>query len=330
MRSMEQSSCNGDPMIAVLIPIFNDWAAAGVLLEQLDRASADLQLPFGVTLVDDGSTDVPHLPEDWRPVSIQRIDLVELHCNLGHQRAIAVGLNVCAQRPETTAVVVMDADGEDSASDVRVLVEKHLADPTSIVVASRGKRSEGVRFTLFYQAYKAAFHGLTGRTVDFGNFCLLPAAAVHRIIHMPESWNHLAATVLRSRLPIERIVTTRRPRLTGRSSMNLESLVTHGFSAISVFSEVVLTRILIVAGVIAGAAALTGLTAGALRLFTNLAIPGWATTVVGFSALLLFQTLSLLAVMIFMSLSSRSSVLVAPAHRAREYIKKVTALHPKP
>ncbi|MDQ6758732.1 MAG: hypothetical protein M3Z32_02560 [Acidobacteriota bacterium] len=41
----------------VLIPMFNDWAAAGLLLDDLDRALTGQALSPEVLLIDDGSTE---------------------------------------------------------------------------------------------------------------------------------------------------------------------------------------------------------------------------------------------------------------------------------
>ncbi|BET69642.1 glycosyltransferase family 2 protein [Opitutales bacterium ASA1] len=310
------------PEIAIVVPVFNDWSCVRQLLEALDAILRSIDCSVEIVLVDDGSTEPSCTIASWIPTQIDRVVILELDCNLGHQRAIAVGLDFCMRQSPGRAVLVMDGDGEDSPSDVPVLIAAHARSPRSVVVASRSKRSESIHFRFFYCIYKIVFRLLTGRHVDFGNFCILPAASVRRIVHMHESWNHLAATLLRSRLQLERLRTARGRRFAGRSSMNLVGLVTHGFSAVSVFSDVVLTRLLILATATAGVALAAGGTAAALRAFTDLAIPGWATSVVGFSVLLLFQTLSLLAVMIFVSLSNRSSVPFVPARRAADYVRQ--------
>ena len=49
---------------------------------------------------------------------ISEVQLIWLFGNIGHQRAIAVGLVVASRIEEIEAVVVMDADGEDRPEDV--------------------------------------------------------------------------------------------------------------------------------------------------------------------------------------------------------------------
>ena len=53
---------------------------------------------------------------------------------------------------------------------------------------------------------------------------VIPASIAVDFAHMPETWNHLAAAVLRSSVRIVRVPCDRGTRYAGRSSMNLVSL----------------------------------------------------------------------------------------------------------
>jgi hypothetical protein len=59
----EQSTGNGEVDLHVLMPIYNDWQAASLLIAKLDRVLAGSRLIARVVLADDGSTTDP-------PVSI--------------------------------------------------------------------------------------------------------------------------------------------------------------------------------------------------------------------------------------------------------------------
>jgi hypothetical protein len=122
---------------------------------------------------------------------------------------------------------------------------------------------------------------LTGRRVEVGNFSVLPWSVLERLVGVSEIWNHYAAAVYRARLPVVQIDVPRAARVTGESRMSFVALVTHGLSAISVYGETVGVRMLFLAAglillVLLGIAAVVG-----VRLFTTLAIPGWATTASG-------------------------------------------------
>ncbi len=317
-------------MISIVTPVFNDWTSLAVLLGELDEVASCLPERVSVVVVDDGSTSGPgdELPTAFR--HLVAVEILELHCNLGHQRAIAIGVSACVAQGKSSSVVVMDCDGEDSPGDLIRLIEASARQPGSIVVATRARRSEGTAFRAFYQAYKLVFRLLTGKTINFGNYCLLPAAAARRLAYMPDTWNHLAASVVKSNMPLAPILSARGSRYAGMSSMSLVSLVVHGCSAISVFSDKVLTRLLLLVGVTTMAALASVLATILVRFLTDLAIPGWATTVVGFSTLLFFQSLSLLIVMVFINLNARSGLSFIPALQSGSFIASRRPLHPTP
>jgi glycosyltransferase involved in cell wall biosynthesis len=68
------------------------------------------------------------------------IQLIRLANNLGHQRAIAIGLVIASSFEDIGAVVVMDADGEDRPEDVPRLLNAWGEEPNLIVVAQRSER----------------------------------------------------------------------------------------------------------------------------------------------------------------------------------------------
>ena len=109
--------------IAVLIPIFNDWAAVQELLPRLNAAIEKEHWQVTVILVDDASSTSADLTEVIEGLSaIQQVILVSLRRNLGHQRAIAVGLTLSHVRFPHDTLVVMDGDGQDRPEDVPRLV----------------------------------------------------------------------------------------------------------------------------------------------------------------------------------------------------------------
>src|SRR5204862_1949020 len=120
-------------------------------------------------------------------------------------------------------------------------------------------------------------------------FSIVPASQLQRLVVVSELWNHYAAAVFKARIPRSSIPTQRGERLSGKSRMNFVALVVHGLSALSVHSEIIGVRLLVVALVVVGLmGALLGAVVG-VRLFTSLAIPGWATAAGGLLLVLLAQ-----------------------------------------
>jgi polyisoprenyl-phosphate glycosyltransferase len=309
--------------LAFMIPVYNDWRSLQMLVQRIDCHVSSPNLQLSVFVVDDCSMgQLPNASDFGDLPGINHLEILSLSANLGHQRAIAVGLCELERRGNFDGVVVMDGDGEDRPQEIAALIERFLGARDAITVGQRIKRTESLLFRSFYFVYKVTFRLLTGEVIDFGNFCIIPAIVLHRLTHMPEMWNHLAAAAIRSRTRICRVPTARGQRYSGSSSMNLESLIVHGLSAISVFTDVLFARLLAVSVLITLLDACFACAVIFVRLFTNLALPGWATSAVGLSAAILLQTLTFSAIAAFLMLATRSSFASMPANYAPNYIDK--------
>jgi hypothetical protein len=307
---------------ALVTPVLDDWQAFAALLAEITAIYTGSDIVFHVCAVDDGSTaavdpDSIALPADS---CIAEIEILHLALNLGHQRAIAVGLCELAERRDIDAVVVMDSDGEDRPVDIASLLAAGRQHPGDAVLAHRAKRSEGCAFRLGYFLYKLLFRVLTGQTINFGNYSLLPMSAVRRLVRMPELWNNLPASLMRSRLPYRIVPTVRGERYGGRSRMNFVSLVVHGLSAMSVHTDTIFVRVLLGASLIAGLSLLGILAITIIRLATDLAIPGWATAAAGDFLIILTQTLVTIVATSLLMLARRSSQPIVPAIDAQAYL----------
>ena len=300
--------------ILVVTPVYNDWQSLEILVESLEQVAARFELHIRILAVDDGSTLPP--PTDL-PASLK---LIRLARNLGHQRAIAVGLSIAQAMRTNLPVVVMDCDGEDRPEDIPLLLAEFDAHPGQIIFAQRAKRSEGGLFRIFYAFFKWLFLLLTGHKINFGNFCVIPPASLRRIVYMQEIWNHFAAGVMRSGLPWRTAPTARGHRYAGRSHMNLVALVLHGLSAISVYIEVVYVRLLFAALSIIGLDALAFLVLLYIRFFTPLAIPGWATNVAIGLTVIMVQAVLFLALLSFFVLSYRSAKMFIPIVDYKDFV----------
>jgi glycosyltransferase involved in cell wall biosynthesis len=313
--------------ITILTPVFNDWNALQRLLVDIDELLSNCDFNISVLVVDDGSTesyDVSTLVESGH--GFRQVELLTLAANLGHQRAIATGLAELAKREPVDAILVMDCDGEDSVSDIPALVHAASLKPDAIVVAKRSHRSEGILFRLFYSLYKTFFRLFTGYNVDFGNFCVIPYHTLSRITHMPELWNHLAGSVIRSKVAVIKISTSRGERYSGVPKMNFLSLLTHGFSAISVFTDLLFIRLLIFSGVTSFFALAGGIAIVLIKITTDYAIPGWASTLASLALVVLIQSITLLMIGVFMMLSNRSAHPFIPADQASSFVQSLQVI----
>ena len=303
------------------MPVYNDWNALSLLLPLLDRELKADGLTAEILLVDDASTTEP--PKNFGKVfeAIATVDVLLLRRNLGHQRAIAVGLSYIEANYPHSSVVVMDSDGEDDPKDVPRLIGECVAHRgEKIVFATRTKRSEGWIFTFFYHLYRLIHFLLIGIRVRVGNFSVVPPRALKRLVAVSELWNHYAAAVHKAKLPMEFIPSDRATRLAGPSQMDVVSLVVHGLSAMAVFGDRIGVRLLIVvsAGMVLTVTALAIVIA--TRLVTDLAIPGWATYATGLLFVMLLQMLLVILVFVFVILAARNAAHVLPIHDYGQFI----------
>ena len=314
----------------VLMPVYNDWPLIPILLARLDAALVGAGLSAEVVLADDGSTTPPErdLLDGAGFRAIASVNVVHLGRNAGHQRALAIGLAyIHASRPGRN-VVIMDADGEDAAEDVPRLVAALGAGEAAIVFAGRSARSEGPLFRVFYEIYRLMHRLLTGRRIWFGNFSIVPARLLPRLVLLSELWNHYPSAVVKARIPFTSIPLPRAPRLGGRSHMGLTGLILHGLGAISVHGDVIGVRALL-ATLVAIVVCLAGIaTVVVIRAVTDLAIPGWASAVVGLLVAILLQAVLLSLVFIFVTLNSRDYAAVIPRRDYADYIAGETRLFP--
>lgn len=311
--------------LAIIIPVYNDWDGLSNLILDLDFQLARIQSigSSSLFIVDDASNSIEPLYFSDKLTRIQRLEVIRLGCNLGHQRAIAIGLSDVISRASFDVFLIMDSDGEDSPSDVIKLFNTWHRNPDSVVVARRSGRHEGPLFIVFYQIYLFLFQFLSGRRLDFGNFAVLSSSSVRRLVYMPELWNHFAASILRSRLPLVGVLITKGKRLHGSSRMNFVSLVNHGLSAASVLIDIVFVRLLIISTAVAVCLIVAALHVFYQKFFTTFAIPGWASSMIGLSLLGLIQLFGLIFVVFFLVLSNRSTFQRPTIYQAKEYIESI-------
>lgn len=278
------------------MPVYNDWQSAyeiGDLVLDILEEYDELNLEE-IVLVNDYSP----LPELGPKAFDYKV--IDLNRNVGHQSSIAIGLSYVRDNLESkqsSFYIVMDSDGEDNPAHIINLYKKAVSNEGKIIFVSRSKRSEGLKFTFFYKAYKFFFKILTGKNITFGNFSLIPKHYISNVSSNPDIWNHFSGSIIKSKIPYTSIFLPRGKRLYGKTKMNFTNLVIHGLSSIAVHIETTIVRLLIAISLIVLILIILLLIVIFVRLNTDIAIPGWATySVLGLLAILsqLFLTVLVL------------------------------------
>jgi hypothetical protein len=262
--------------LTIVTPVYNDWQSLVALIETISLQLNEFEI-IHLIAVNDGS--IQSFPENTIiPVNI-RLTILNLTINVGHQRAIIIGLCYVSEKNlESELIIVMDSDGEDNPGDIRNLISSSLKNNnTKIVFARRNKRSEGIKFRVFYFLYKMLFRNLTGEDISFGNFSCIPVSFLPRITHNSDFWNHYSASVIKSKIPYTSIPTQRGKRYFGKSKMDFTNLVIHGISSLSLYLDTIIVRVLklslIALLIIIGFLSIILY----VKFFTELAIPGWTS-----------------------------------------------------
>lgn len=262
-------------MISVVSPVYNE---AGALRELCSRVAAALEKIgelFEIVLVNDGSTD-DSLQVIRQLVSEDRhIKGVNLSRNFGQQPALTAGIDLAAG----DAVVLMDADLQDSPEDLPLLIEK-WREGYEVVYAMREKRKENflmrAAFRTFYrvQTYLANVR----MPVDSGIFCLMDRKVVDSIKSLPEQNRYLPGLrawvgFRQTGVPMERA-----ERYDRRARVGLRGLVKLAIDGVIGFSSFPL-RIATFMSLFVGMISLLVIFFILFHKFvTHKALPGWAST----------------------------------------------------
>ena len=322
---------NNPLKLVIMMPVYNDMGVAELLIKKLDNVLDARTVTVTVVLIDDGST-VPIGREFLKgPLkNISSVDIIYLKRNLGHQRAIAVGLTYLHEKNSCDAVIVMDADGEDKPEDVPRLVKRFKdAGGDKIIFAARARRSEGFVFKFFYKMFQIMHYILTGIPIKVGNFSIVPFDRLSALTVVSELWNHYAAAVFSSRVPYETLPTSRGNRLGGISKMNFTALVLHGLSAISVFTDLAGVRLLLFSFFLSFLLIAFLLFILVARITSILIIPEWLSYSTIFLLILLLQISLGCFSMVFFMLINRSNMNFIPYRDCRHFVGAIKTVYAK-
>jgi polyisoprenyl-phosphate glycosyltransferase len=314
--------------LAVLTPIYNDWAALTALVAALNGALTSERLSASILVVDDGSRTEPEIRLAGGELgAIDAVDVLHLRRNLGHQRAIAIGLAYLEANTDHDAVIVMDGDGEDRPEDIpRLLHKLEMEHGSAVVFAERTRRSEGVVFATLYWWYRLIHWLLTGERVRVGNFSVVPRASLRRLVAVSDLWNHYAAAVFHARIPFVTVPTTRGTRYAGESQMNFVALVAHGLSAMSVFGDRIGVRLLLATCTLTSMVGIVSATFVGWHVASGQPFPEWTLSAAAAMVLLVFLVFATSLAFVFIILAGRNSAGFLPFREFTHYVSHTTSL----
>ena len=308
--------------IVVVTPVYNDWESFSELVKDIEKVAFDNSFRVTIYAVNDGSFEAFDSDKLKSGLSV---NIINLNLNVGHQRAIAIGLSYVNEHlSDYDAVLVLDSDGEDKPEDIPELVNSLIETGSSkIVFAKRSKRSEGFTFRAFYFIYKYVFKMLTGKVIDFGNFSCIPKSFMKRVVFQPELWNHYSGSIIKSRIPISKVDTNRGVRYFGSSKMNLINLILHGLSSVAIYMDVVTIRLLIFSFAAIVFGGLSMFILFIVKYATDWAILGWTSSISMMIINVIIQFFTITLLIMLMQLNRRMIRQLPPCKFYSDYVESV-------
>lgn len=177
------------PRVSLAIPVFNEES---VLPELLRRTGAVLDsLPGGpheIVLANDGSSDRTLEMLEQAAAEDDRLVVVSLSRNFGHQTALTAALD----HVTGDVAILMDADLQDSPEAIPTLIETY-AQGYDVVYVRRVNRKESWWLRLCYHLFYRLLAALsdTQLPLDAGDFGLMSSRVIHEMRKMPEHHRYL-------------------------------------------------------------------------------------------------------------------------------------------
>ncbi len=263
-------------LISVVAPMHNE---EGTAHEFHRRVCAALEgVPFELVLVDDGSFDRTDAVLREIAESDQRVKVISLSRNFGHQTAITAGLD----HARGDAVVMIDADLQDPPELIPDMLDRWRGG-ADIVYAVRTER-EGE--TAFKRATARWFYRLISKLSDVklqensGDFRLLDRRALAALLSMRERNRYLRGMTVWVGFTQTAVEYKRDPRYAGETKFSVGKMMRFALDAIASFSHVPL-QMATIAGFLFAAMAFLGIPLAIVLKYTgSFEVPGVTTTVI--------------------------------------------------
>lgn len=279
--------------LSVVIPLYNEEASIGLLLERLAAVLAGVDTPYEIIVVDDGSTD-----GTWRKVcalhkTTRGLRALRLSRNFGHQGALLAGLS--AARGD--AVVTMDGDLQHPPEVIPSLLAAWRSGYRIVNTCRQDREVAGwfKRFTS--RVYYRLFSLLSDIRLNEGSsdFRLLDRRAVDALLDIGQGDLFLRGAVQTLGFRTAMVPFKAGTRHAGRSKFTLRKMLFLARSGVIAHSTRPLT-IGIWLGLVTACLAVAELVYVLIQSAHGLTVPGWAS-VMGVTTLLFAVVFVMLGLM---------------------------------
>ena len=220
----------------ILTPTFNDWKSLSKLLFEIDKNIAGLKGNFRTLVINDASTLKPKL--NLKNVKhLRKIKIITLKKNLGSQKSICLGLKYLKKKKTKAIITIIDSDGEDDPKKIKKLINLAKKNPNSIITANRLKRTENIFFKFLYKLHLLITFLLTGKYIDFGNYCSFNSSNLKKLLLNANLWLACSAGITKNCSSLKSYYIGRKKRYFDSSKAKFSFLFEHSLNIISVFKS---------------------------------------------------------------------------------------------
>jgi glycosyltransferase involved in cell wall biosynthesis len=262
-------------LLSVVAPLFNEERTVAVFYERLIDALSGLD--YEIVLVDDGSHDGTADELARLASEDDRVRVLLLSRNFGHQAALTAGLD----QARGDAVVMLDSDLQDPPELIRTMLE-HWRSGSDVVYAVRVSRTGETRFKLatahwFYRLF--GWLSTVQLTPDSGDFRLMDRRALRALLAMPERNRFLRGMTVWVGFTQTGVPYHREARAAGETKYTLSRMLRFSFDAIASFSHAPL-QLATLLGFIFSLLAFLAIPLTVVAKLTHAYAPGISTTLV--------------------------------------------------
>ncbi len=274
---MNASERPRNPLISVVLPVYNEQAVLKELHLRISDALRASGCRYEIVFVNDGSHDGSAAALDELAARDSAVRVLHFSRNFGHQAAVQAGMSDA----RGDAVVVMDSDLQDDPQAIRHFVQ-FWQDGYDVVYAVRVARKEGLLKRTLFSSFYRLLDAVSSVDIprDAGNFGLVDRRVADCINRLADRDRYYPG--LRSWVGFKQIgvVVERGRRHDDNPRVSLWGLVRLAKSAIFSFSSFPLTVFHVIAAL--SMCTCLGVSGYVLyhKLFTGMAVAGWASTTI--------------------------------------------------
>lgn len=293
-----RASWSGDqpPVVNFVLPCFNEQAVLRETAQRLGRLLDELKgqglisAASSAYYIDDGSRDAT-----WPLIETlgrERPDAcgIKLSRNRGHQNALLCGLLSVGG----DALISLDADLQDDLSIIPAMI-RAFRNGDELVYAVRRRRDTDTFFKRFTAEGYYKLLAAMGVEVVFNHadYRLMGRRPLEALRHYQETHLFLRGMIPQLGFRSSVVEFDRAERFAGESKYPLSKMLSLAWRGVTSFSAAPLRAITGLGAVVSLISVGLGLWALFIRLFTDVALPGWASTVIPMYLLGGVQLLSL-------------------------------------